>query len=52
MSKQRHRKNEVADAIKYAEDHYSTPRNPGNHAKQIIRAVDRCGHGKGNAEEE
>lgn len=23
---------------------WSTPRNPGNHAKQIRRAVDRCPH--------
>ena len=23
-----------------------TPRNAGDHAKQIIRAVDRCPHGK------
>ncbi len=30
---------------------YSTPQNPGNHAKQIIRAIDRCGH-QGREEEE
>jgi predicted RNA binding protein YcfA (HicA-like mRNA interferase family) len=23
---------------------WSTPRNPGNHAKQIQRAVDKCSH--------
>jgi len=23
---------------------WSTPRNPGNHARQIIRNVDRCPH--------
>jgi hypothetical protein len=24
-----------------------TPRNAGNHARQIIRAVERCPHGQG-----
>lgn len=29
---------------------YSTPKNAGNHAKQIIRAVGRCPHGKENGQ--
>jgi hypothetical protein len=27
---------------------WSTPRNPGNHAKQLRRAVDRCPHAQGD----
>jgi hypothetical protein len=28
-----------------------TPKNPGNHARQITRAVERCPHGKEDNEE-
>ena len=27
---------------------WSTPKNPGNHGRQIRRAVDRCGHTESN----
>jgi hypothetical protein len=30
---------------------WSTPKSPGNHAKQIRRAVDRCPHSGSEAEE-
>ena len=30
---------------------WSTPRNPGNHAKQLLGAVRRCPHGKEPPEE-
>ena len=30
----------------------STPKNAGNHARQIIRAVDRCPHQKNEAADE
>ena len=71
MSRPRHSKKEVEDAVAYAESlgwtcremgHWGrlfcahadrdgcqigvngTPKSPGNHAKQIVRAVDRCPH--------
>ena len=28
---------------------WSTPRNPENHARQIRREVDKCGHSRGGA---
>jgi hypothetical protein len=30
---------------------WSTPRSPGNHARQIGRAVDRCPHDRSEAED-
>jgi hypothetical protein len=30
---------------------WSTPRNPGNHAKQIARAVKRCPHDEEQADD-
>ncbi len=29
-----------------------TPRNPGTHARQIIRAINRCPHGKDDSDDE
>ena len=31
---------------------FSTPKNAGNHARQIIRAIDRCPHAKEKADDE
>ncbi len=71
MSRDRHPKRDVEEAVEYAETlgwtlrkmgHWGrlfcahsdrdgcqvgvsgTPKNPGNHARQIKRAVDRCPH--------
>lgn len=30
---------------------WSTPKNPGNHAKRIRKAPDKCPHGKGEEED-
>jgi len=75
MTRARHPKPEVENAVQYAEakgwrfrkmGHWGrlfcahadrdgcqvgvngTPRNAGNHASQIVRAVDRCPHGQGD----
>lgn len=79
MSRPRHPKKEVEDAVEYAEaegwtyrkqghwgrlycPHHDrdgcqlgvngTPKNAGNHAKQIIRVVDRCPHKQGETGDE
>lgn len=72
MTRPRHPRQDVEDAVRYAESkgwrfrkmgHWGrlfcahadregcqvgvngTPRNSGDHARQIVRAVDRCPHG-------